>query len=267
MPIAPALQTAARSTPRVLVIEDDPDIGAMLALNLRAEGFDAQVETNGEDGLARLRHSPPGLLVLDLMLPGIDGLQVCRQVRSLPGYVPIIILSAKSSETHRVLGLELGADDYLTKPFSMVELVARIHAVLRRMQAAETLAASRAGTIHHGSLSIDPIAREVRLDGREIALTGKEFDLLAFFARNAGRVFRRTELLDQVWGHSHDGYEHTVNSHINRLRAKIETDPSEPTWIHTVWGIGYRFVVPGDAPRIESAGGSDARNDGPRSAR
>jgi DNA-binding response OmpR family regulator len=236
----------------VLVIEDDPDIGAMLVLNLRAEGFDPHVETSGEAGLARMQRESPGLLILDLMLPGIDGLQVCRQVRSMSTYVPIIILSAKSSETHRILGLELGADDYLVKPFSTAELVARIHAVLRRMQAAETLAASRMGVIRHGGLSIDPIAREVRLDGKEVTLTGKEFDLLAFFARNAGRVFRRTELLDHVWGHSHDGYEHTVNSHINRLRSKIETDPSAPRWILTVWGVGYRFSVP-DGDRRSSA--------------
>lgn len=242
---------APRLQPRVLVIEDDPDIGAMLALNLRAEGFDPHVATSGEDGLAHLQRQIPGLMVLDLMLPGIDGLQVCRRVRELPVYVPIIILSAKSNETHRVLGLELGADDYLTKPFSMAELVARIHAVLRRMQAAEALADNRAGVIRHGDLSIDPVAREVKLGGQDVPLTGKEFDLLAFFARNAGRVYRRSELLDHVWGHSHDGYEHTVNSHINRLRAKIETDPSAPEWIHTVWGVGYRFAAPNGAARGE----------------
>jgi len=230
--------------PRVLVIEDDPDIGPMLALNLRAEGFDAVVETSGEAGLARIAAEPAALVVLDLMLPGLDGLQVCRRLRAQAGYVPIIILSAKSSETHRVLGLELGADDYLTKPFSMPELIARIHAVRRRMRAAEALADTRAGTIVHGPLRIDPIAREASLHGRVLPLTGKEFDLLAFFARHAGRVFRRTELLDHVWGHSHDGYEHTVNSHINRLRAKLEDDPSAPTWILTVWGVGYRFAPP-----------------------
>ena len=237
---------------RILVIEDDPDIGAMLALNLRADGFDVAIETSGEAGLRWLQHEEPQLLVLDLMLPGIDGLQVCRKVRERQGYVPIIILSAKSSETHRVLGLELGADDYLTKPFSTAELIARIHAVLRRMKAAETLAENRAGVIRHGPLSIDPIAREVRLGERTVVLTSKEFDLLAFFARNAGRAYRRMELLDQVWGHSHDGYEHTVNSHINRLRAKIEQDPANPTCILTVWGVGYKFASPADLPRSAS---------------
>lgn len=228
----------------ILVVEDDDDIARMLALNLRAEGFEVAIEHSGEDGLAHLRRERPHLLVLDLMLPGIDGLQVCRKVREGADYVPIIILSAKSSETHRVLGLELGADDYLTKPFSMAELVARVHAVLRRMDAAEQLAASRAGVIRHGPLSIDPIAREVRLGDREVTLTSKEFDLLVFFARNVGRAFKRMELLDQVWGHAHDGYEHTVNSHINRLRNKIEDDPARPGYIVTVWGVGYKFALP-----------------------
>jgi two-component system, OmpR family, response regulator len=237
---------------RVLVIEDDPDIGAMLTLNLRSEGFEVALETSGEAGLRWLQREQPLLLVLDLMLPGIDGLQVCRKVREREDYVPIIILSAKSSETHRVLGLELGADDYLTKPFSTAELIARMHAVLRRMTAAEALAESRAGVIRHGPINIDPVAREVRLNNREVILTSKEFDLLTFFARNAGRTYRRMELLDQVWGHSHDGYEHTVNSHINRLRAKIEDDPANPGYILTVWGVGYKFATPG-GPSVKPA--------------
>lgn len=229
---------------RILVIEDDDDIATMLALNLRAEGFEVTTEGSGESGLEKLYRQPPQLLILDLMLPGIDGLQVCRKVRESADYVPIIILSARSSETQRVLGLELGADDYLVKPFSTAELVARVHAVLRRMDAAEQLAASRAGVLRHGALTIDPIAREVRIGERQITLTAKEFDLLAFFARNAGRAFKRLELLDQVWGYTHDGYEHTVNSHINRLRNKIEDDPAAPGYILTVWGVGYKFVSP-----------------------
>jgi DNA-binding response OmpR family regulator len=230
----------------ILVIEDDEDIARMLGLTLRAEGFEVAVEHSGEGGLARLQRQRPQLLVLDLMLPGIDGLQVCRQVRERADYLPIIILSAKSSETQRVLGLELGADDYLTKPFSTAELVARVHAVLRRMDAAEQLAATRAGVIRHGPLSLDPVAREARLGERELTLTSKEFDLLMFFARNAGRAFKRMELLNQVWGHAHDGYEHTVNSHINRLRNKIEADPAQPRCIITVWGVGYKFAAPVD---------------------
>ncbi|MGH8033348.1 MAG: response regulator transcription factor [Luteimonas sp.] len=233
---------------RILVIEDDEDIARMLALSLRSEGYAVSVEHEGRAGLARLARERHHLLVLDLMLPDIDGLQVCRAVRGEPDYLPIIIVSAKATETHRVLGLELGADDYLTKPFSMVELIARVHAVMRRMQAAEQLAATRAGVIRHGALSIDPIAREVRLGEQPIALTTKEFDLLTFFARNVGRVFKRLELLGQVWGYTHDGYEHTVNSHINRLRTKIESDPAKPAYIRTVWGVGYKFTVPGDDP-------------------
>jgi len=232
------------SRTRILVIEDDEDIARMLALNLRAEGFEAEIAHSGEEGLARLQQARPQLLVLDLMLPGMDGLQVCRKVRESTDYLPIIILSARSSETQRVLGLELGADDYLVKPFSMAELVARVHAVLRRMDAAEQLGAARAGVLRHGALSIDPVSREVRLGGSAVTLTSKEFDLLAFFARNAGRVFKRTELLDRVWGHAHDGYEHTVNSHINRLRNKIEDDPAKPGYILTVWGVGYKFMSP-----------------------
>lgn len=229
---------------RVLLVEDESDIADMLALNLRAEGFDVEIAATGEDGMALFTASPPSLIILDLMLPGTDGLEICRRIRASAEYVPIIILSAKSSETQRVVGLELGADDYLTKPFSMAELVARVHAVMRRMIAAERLAQTRAGIIHHGPLHIDPIAREVRLGDRDIALTSKEFDLLAFFARNAGRAFKRMELLDHVWGRAHEGYEHTVNSHINRLRNKIESDPAKPGYILTVWGVGYRFASP-----------------------
>lgn len=231
---------------RVLIIEDDPDIATTIALNLRAEAFEVQIAHSGEAGIDALRDSPPDLMLLDLMLPGIDGLQVCRQVRSQQRYVPIIILSAKGSETHRVVGLELGADDYLAKPFSMHELIARVHAVLRRMTAAGQLADDRAGVIRQGMLTIDPLSRVVQLADVAVSLTVKEFDLLAFFARNAGRVFKRTELLDQVWGGAHDGYEHTVNTHINRLRNKIERNAADPQMILTVWGVGYKFVAPGD---------------------
>jgi DNA-binding response OmpR family regulator len=237
-----------RDAQPILIIEDDPDIARMLSLNLGAEGFEVAVERDGEAGLARLQGERYALLLLDLMLPGIDGLEVCREVRRRHDYLPIIILSAKTAEAHRVLGLELGADDYLVKPFSLPELVARVHAVLRRMTAARQLAADLAGVIRRGALQVDPVAREAQLGGRGLVLTSREFDLLLFFARNPGRVYKRMELLDQVWGYSHDGYEHTVNSHINRLRAKIESDPARPAWILTVWGVGYKFAVPGEAP-------------------
>jgi DNA-binding response OmpR family regulator len=227
---------------RIMIIEDDPDIARMVDLNLRCEGFDVSVVHDGESGLSRLKAERHDLLLLDLMLPGIDGLSVCREVRRMTDYLPIIILTARSAEAHRVLGLELGADDYLTKPFSLPELCARVRAVLRRMDAARERAAQLAGVIQRGGVTIDPVAREVRLDGRPVALTTREFDLLLHFARHPGRVFNRVELLDQVWGYSHDGYEHTVNSHINRLRTKIEADPTRPARIITVWGIGYKYV-------------------------
>ena len=229
---------------RILVIEDDPDIARMLALNLRLEGYAVEVEGDGEAGLVRLRSETFDLLVLDLMLPGIDGLAICREVRRMDRYLPIIIVSAKTTETHRVLGLELGADDYLVKPFSLPELAARVRAVLRRMDAAQTLGAARAGVIRSGRLSIDPVARELLIDGTPVALTAREFDLLSFFARHPDRVFTRMELLDRVWGYTHDGYEHTVNSHMNRLRAKIEVDPAHPAKLLTVWGRGYKFCTP-----------------------
>lgn len=232
----------------LLLIEDNEDISRMIALNLEAEGFAVTRAMDGETGLAELDRARPELVVLDLMLPGIDGLQVCRSLRARPEYVPIIILSAKSTESHRVLGLELGADDYLTKPFSMPELCARVHAVLRRMDAAEQRAQQIAGVIKRGALTVDPVARAVLLDGRDVVLTSKEFDLLAHFARHPGRVFTRMQLLDQVWGYQHQGYEHTVNAHINRLRMKIEAQPAKPLWIQTVWGVGYKFIEPDAAP-------------------
>ena len=232
-------------TRRILVIEDDSDIARMLALNLRLEGYAVEVEEDGEAGVARLRTETFDLLVLDLMLPGIDGLAICREVRGMACYLPIIIVSAKATETHRVLGLELGADDYLVKPFSLPELAARVRAVLRRMDAVESLAATRSGVVRCGRLSIDPVARELLVDGAVVSLTAREFDLLFFFARHPDRVFTRMELLDRVWGYTHDGYEHTVNSHMNRLRAKIEIDPSRPLMLLTVWGRGYKLCEPG----------------------
>lgn len=226
---------------RLLIIEDDPDISDMLGINLRDEGFSVEVAADGGKGLELLSTHRYDLLVLDLMLPGVDGLEICREVRRMPYYQPIIIVSAKSAETQRVLGLELGADDYLTKPFSVPELIARIRALLRRAEAMERQAQIRTGVIECGSLRIDPVAHEASLGGQPLGLTLKEFELLLFFARNPGKAFTRIALLDQVWGYSHDGYEHTVNSHINRLRAKLERDPAHPEFIQTVWGVGYKF--------------------------
>ena len=232
----------AQAAKQILVIEDDPDIGEMLSINLKDEGYLVEVATDGAEGLNRLKTRSYDLLVLDLLLPGVDGLEICRQMRNLETYQPIIIISAKASETQRILGLELGADDYLTKPFSVPELVARIRALFRRIAAMQGQIQGHAGAISVGELMIDPLAHQVMLADAVIALTAKEFELLLFFARNPGKVFTRIALLDQVWGYSHDGYEHTVNSHINRLRAKIERDPANPEYIQTVWGVGYKFV-------------------------
>jgi DNA-binding response OmpR family regulator len=186
------------------------------------------------------------VVVLDLMLPGLEGLELCRRLRARPDYVPILMLTAKSSEADRVVGLELGADDYVTKPFSLPELVARVKALIRR---ADALAArpEGVGRIEIGGLVIDVGARRASVDGRAADLTAKEFDLLLQFARHPGRVYTRDQLLDQVWGAAHQAYPHTVNSHINRLRTKIERDPSRPRYVQTVWGVGYRFMDSRDA--------------------
>lgn len=234
----------ALANKQILVIEDDPDIGDMLGINLRDEGYQVQVAIDGIAGLNLLKANRYDLLVLDLMLPGIDGLEICREMRRKEEYQPIVIISAKATETQRILGLELGADDYLTKPFSVPELIARIRALLRRVDALQQQAQMKTGQINSGELCIDPASHEVSIAGQNITLTSKEFDLLLFFARNPGKVFTRLTLLDQVWGYSHDGYEHTVNSHINRLRSKIESDPANPVYIQTVWGVGYKYACP-----------------------
>lgn len=227
---------------KALVIEDDPEIGKLVRLHLADIQCDAVVETDGARGVERFKAGKFDLVVLDLMLPGLDGLGVCKQIRALPGYVPILMLTAKSTELDRVLGLEMGADDYLTKPFSVRELIARVKALFRRVEALGSLSAvHEEQTIERGKLTIEPAKRRVFIGQREITLTAKEFDLLLHFAKSPGKVYNRVQLLDQVWGYNHEGYEHTVNSHINRLRSKIETDPSKPDFIITVWGVGYKF--------------------------
>lgn len=228
---------------RLLVIEDDPDIAEMLQLNLAEDGHSVVHADRGETGLQLIDEQRVDLLVLDLMLPGIDGFEVCRRVRARAEHVAIIILSARSGESHRVSGLELGADDYLAKPFSMAELSARVRAVLRRLGAARELAATLSGVVRCGVLAADPVSREARLREQPLSLTSKEFDLLLHFMRNPGRAFKRTELLEAVWGTSYAGYEHTVNTHINRLRAKIEVRPAQPRMIVTVFGVGYKMMV------------------------
>lgn len=227
---------------RVLVVEDDSHIADLICLHLRDEHFEVVHSADGNQGLHLLEQGNWDALVLDLMLPGVDGLEICRRARAMARHTPIIITSARSSEMHRILGLELGADDYLAKPFSMLELVARVKALLRRVDAMARNLKMDAGSLSSDGLFIDPITREVALHGKRLDLTPREFDLLYFFARQPGKVFSRMDLLNAVWGYSHEGYEHTVNTHINRLRAKIEADPAQPVRILTVWGRGYKFA-------------------------
>ena len=227
----------------LLLVEDDDAIADALRLHLEQAGYRLHRESNGQHALAAIDRQRWDLVLLDLMLPGADGWDVCRHLRARHADVPVIMLSARSAEAHRILGLELGADDYLAKPFSMLELVARVRALLRRIEQTRSAPAS-AQQLRFGSFRLDIARRELQQDGRALSLTLREFDLLHFLARHAGRTFSRSELLQRVWGAGFDGYEHTVNSHINRLRTKVEDDPREPRRIVTVWGVGYRFDVP-----------------------
>jgi DNA-binding response OmpR family regulator len=231
---------------KILVIEDDREIAGLVKLHLEDAGYRVELAHDGTSGLGKAEGEAHSLVILDLMLPGLEGLELCRRLRARSDYTPILMLTAKSSELDRVVGLELGADDYLTKPFSIRELLARVRALLRRMDA---LAAPKeaSGRIEVAGLAIDMEGRRVAVEGRPVDLTAKEFDLLAQLARHPGRVYTRAQLLDQVWGYGHDSYQHTVNSHINRLRSKIEADPSHPRYVLTVWGVGYRFLDPRDA--------------------
>ena len=228
---------------RLLVVEDDPDITDLLRLHLTPVVGTLGIERDGRAGLEQARSGNWDMLLLDLRLPGMSGLDVCRTLRAEGNAIPLVMLTARSAELDRVLGLDLGADDYITKPFSIIELVARIRAHLRRADRPQSPAS---GTICVGPVSMDPESRQVRVNERPVDLTAREFDLLAHFARNPGRVFKRSQLLDDVWGYGHEGYEHTVNAHINRLRAKIEDEPRRPKLITTVWGVGYRFETEGE---------------------
>jgi len=224
---------------KILVVEDDPDISSLVELHLVDAGNEVELQADGDSGLTRALGEPFDLVILDIMLPGVDGLEICRRLRTEKPGLPILMLTARSTELDRVLGLEMGADDYLTKPFSVRELVARVRAIFRRMEVFDSQPQPERVVV--GPVEIDTESRRVLIEDEPVDLTAREFDLLAFFARHPGRVFTRGELLDKVWGYTHEGYEHTVNTHINRLRGKLETDPSHPRFILTVWGVGYRF--------------------------
>src|SRR5438309_827663 len=227
----------------VLVIEDDRDIAQLVKIHVEELHCRVKLAYDGTVGLAEAEGGSYDLIILDLMLPGIDGLEITRRLRAKTNYTPLLMLTAKSSELERVLGLEMGADDYLTKPLSVLELSARVKAILRRMEKLPASSPAEAQDVFEaGPIHIDVKCRSVKVDGKSAELTAKEFDLLLLFRRNPGRVYSREQLLDQVWGYSHSGYEHTVNSHINRLRAKIEQDPGNPLLLQTVWGVGYKFA-------------------------
>ena len=228
---------------KILIIEDNQDLARLVETHLRDLSFQVDLSFDGLAGVAKAESGNYDLIILDLMLPGLDGMEICRRLRRQSDYVPILMLSAKSSEVDRVVGLEIGADDYVTKPFSIPELLARVKAILRRVEElSEGTREEAPAVIEAGELVIDPARRKATLKERPLELTAKEFDLLLHFAGNPGKVYTRSQLLDLVWGYGHDGYEHTVNSHINRLRAKIEKDSAHPDYILTVWGVGYKFA-------------------------
>jgi DNA-binding response OmpR family regulator len=237
--------------PRVLVVDDDPTVAEVVVGYLRRDGFEAAHAADGLSALAIAAQAPPDLVVLDLMLPGIDGLEVCRRLRAERPDLPVVMLTARGEEEDRIAGLEVGADDYVVKPFSPRELALRVRSVLRRSEPA--LAAAADPVLVDGDLVVDTRARTVVLRGEEVALTAREFDLLAHMMSMPGRALRREELMRDVWGWEF-GDQSTVTVHVRRVREKIETDPAEPTRLVTVWGVGYRWDPAPDSSGAASAG-------------
>lgn len=227
---------------KVLVVEDDRDISKLLQVHLSDMDFAVTQAYDGRSGLNEGLGNSYDFIILDLMLPEMDGFEVCRQLRMEKINTPILMLTSKSEDIDKVVGLETGADDYMTKPFSPRVLEARIKAILRRTQAQPNAAPQRGGVIEVEELYIDPIKRVVKKSGESVSLTPKEFDLLVLLASNPGVTYSRMDLLNEVWNYDFEGYEHTVNSHINRLRGKIEDDMNNPQIILTTWGVGYRFT-------------------------
>ena len=227
---------------RVLIVEDERELAHVVKRHLDDAGCDVQVAATWELGLQAALSQSFDLILLDIMLPGGDGLEICRRLRSQRVYTPVLMLTAKSTEPDKVLGLESGADDYMTKPFGVSELLARVRAIFRRVEALSAQARGEQKPLRYGDLlKMDPNSREVRVRGRSVALTHREFDLLLHFAQNPGRVYSRSQLLDAVWGYGHEGYEHAINCQINRLRTKIERNQAKPEILLTVWGVGYKF--------------------------
>lgn len=225
----------------VLVIEDDYDIVELLQIHLEDLDCNVTKATNGKIGLNLAESGKYDLIILDLMLPEIDGLEICRRIRAQKNYTPVLMLTAKVEEVDKIIGLETGADDYMTKPFNVREFISRVKAIFRRVSMIEEQANEPNKIMEYKSLHIDMLKRKVMYDNKIISLTPKEFDLLVLMASHPGRSYKRDELLNLVWGYEFSGYEHTVNSHVNRLRAKLEPDVDNPQFILTTWGVGYKF--------------------------
>jgi DNA-binding response OmpR family regulator len=227
---------------KALIIEDDQDIANLISIHLSDMEFDVDLSHDGKGGLLKAMNSNYKIIILDVRLPGLDGFEICKKLRLEKNQTPILMVTSKSEEIDKIIGLEIGADDYLTKPFSIRELMARVKAILRRSEIAQQAAASDENReIRSDGLYINVTLRIVEVHGKRIELSPKEFDLLVLFASNPGRTYTRVQLLEQVWGYQFEGYEHTVNSHINRLRSKIELNLNEPEFILTTWGVGYKF--------------------------
>tara|TARA_R110002020_G_scaffold455041_1_gene671047 strand:+ start:1444 stop:2142 length:699 start_codon:yes stop_codon:yes gene_type:complete len=226
---------------KVLIVEDDPNISQLIQIHLKDLDYEIKVKNNGREGFESANTNPYDLIILDIMLPEMDGIAICQRLRALDNFTPILMITAKSEEIDKVIGLESGADDYITKPFKIREFIARVKAIMRRQDQFAMLAANEVKLIKFESLEIDEKKRKVLLLQKRVDLTPKEFDLLVLMAKNPGRSYSRGELLELIWGYDFSGYEHTVNAHINRLRAKIEEDPNNPAYILTTWGVGYRF--------------------------
>ena len=241
--------------PRLLVVEDDDALRPLIAGRLTEAGYRVETAATGPAAVAAAedaldRGAPFSLVLLDVMLPGYDGLEVCRRLRAKQPLLYVIMLTARADELDRVIGLEVGADDYVTKPFGVQELMARVRAALRRLQRtaehlAEPAAEEAVGPLTVGGLALDPARHRVTVGGEEVRLTVREFELLQFLLRHPDRPFTRMQLLEGVWGETYEGYDRTIDSHVQRLRAKIEADPSNPRYVRTVWGVGYKLDAEG----------------------
>jgi DNA-binding response OmpR family regulator len=240
-------QRLRKDMDKVLIVEDDLDIATLITVNLTELGLSIDHHSDGQEGLNAALNNDYALVLLDVMLPSLGGLDICRKLRERRPEQAIIMLTAKNSETDRVLGLELGADDYMTKPFSIRELQARVRSQIRKAHLLANIhqqPATPQQFIEQGSIRINQQTREVLCNKVSVELTATEFDLLYHLMQHPNQVFSRAQLLESVWGYQHSGYEHTVNSHINRLRAKVEKDAANPDYVQTVWGVGYKFNTP-----------------------